>query len=319
MVAPVERTTWVPAAVAALACAIGGASLTLAGAASAGAPRQDKSVSARVQGYELLLTAPVQGGLVGWCMTYRSPHRYGGKCPVIPTPARPILAEAWSSGAAQPVSEAVVLTSPQVAAVSVPGVPSSVQARPQAGLPYGFRAAFLEIPGPQGSRHPHPPITPLNSAGQPIPQPEPRSTPSGYGLPTSFWKSPSHPPAGPCEITSTPLPGLQARWGHVVLDVRSFTGITGRPFLSCVDTQYELRGWGLDAGVVLDATHPGLAPAPLPGMSAVRGHRGVFKAPGWDGELAGRRIGRAWLLVEGGSSQTQRLTVLEHLRATVHP
>jgi hypothetical protein len=100
--------------------------------------------------------------------------------------------------------------------------------------------------------------------------------------------------------------------------LRSFTGLIGRPFLSCVDTQYELNGSLLDAGVLLDATHPGVAPAALPGMRPVAGHGGVVQAPGWDGKLVGLRTGHAWLLVEGGSSLQQRLTVLEHLRAAVH-
>ncbi len=103
-----------------------------------------------------------------------------------------------------------------------------------------------------------------------------------------------------------------------MLRLEAFTGLIGRPFLSCADTEYDLDSSPLDAGVVLDATHPGTAPAPLPGMTGVQGHSGIFRAPGWDGPITGRRIHGAWLLVEGGSSAQQRLTVLEHLRASVH-
>jgi hypothetical protein len=52
-------------------------------------------------------------------------------------------------------------------------------------------------------------------------------------------------------------------------------------------------------------------------MKPLAGHSGVFQALGWNGRLLGRRTQNAWLVVEGGSSVEQRLTVLEHLHASV--
>jgi hypothetical protein len=303
---------------AAVGCVMGGVSWSRAESSAAVETQAARGVSASAGGYGLVLVAPVQGGLVGWCMAYQTPHRSGGKCPVIPTAERPIVAEAWGAGATS-ATEVVMLTTSEVATVSVAGGRSPVATRAEAGLPYGLRAAYVEIPGPEAPPARRPRITPLGAGGQAIAQPGPASTPPGYGLPTRSWQRPAHAPRGVCAISATPLSGLSAQSGHVVVALRSFRGIIGRPFLSCVDTEYRLNNALLDAGVVLDAAHPGAVPAALPGMKAVPGHGGVFQAPGWDGRLIGRRTHGAWLLVEGGNGLSQRLTVLEHLRAAVHP
>ena len=44
----------------------------------------------------------------------------------------------------------------------------------------------------------------------------------------------------------------------------------------------------------------------------------VRAAPGLDGELLGRRLGAAWLVVEGGSEALQA-RVLAHVRAHIAP
>jgi hypothetical protein len=274
------------------------------------------ATSAGTQGYGLQLVVPVQGGLVGWCMIYQTPNRSGAKCPVVPSNDRPIVAESWAYDSHPDVSEAVALTTSAVNAVSVPGGPSSVLTHPEAGLPYGLRAAFVEVPGGSAAEH-RPLLTPLSAGGQPIAGLSPTTTPAGYYLQSRAWRRPGRAPRGACAISATPLTGLVAQSGRVVLHLQSFTGLIGRPFLSCVDTQFALSGSPLDAGVVLDATHPGTAPAALPNMKPLPGHSGVFQALGWDGRLLGRRTHNAWLVVEGGSSVQQRLTVLEHLHATV--
>ncbi len=274
------------------------------------------ATSAGTQDYSLQLVVPVQGGLVGWCMIYQTPNRSGGKCPVVPSRDRPIVAESWASVSHPDVSEAVVLTTSAVDAVSVPGGSSPFLTHTEAGLPYGLRAAFVEVPGGSAAER-RPRLTPLSAAGQPIAGLPATTTPAGYYLQSGAWRRPGHAPHGACAISATPLPGLVAESGRVVMRLVPFTGLIGRPFLPCADTQFVLNGSPLDAGVVLDATHPGTAPAALPGMKALPGRSGVFQAPGWDGRLLGRRTHSAWVVVEGGSSVQQRLTVLEHLHATV--
>jgi hypothetical protein len=68
---------------------------------------------------------------------------------------------------------------------------------------------------------------------------------------------------------------------------------------------------------VLNAAHPGARPEQLHDFKPMPGHPGAFEAAGWTG-LVARRIPGAWIVVEGGSGLQQRLTVLEHLRASIH-
>jgi hypothetical protein len=75
----------------------------------------------------------------------------------------------------------------------------------------------------------------------------------------------------------------------------------------------------LTAAVLLDASHPGATPSPLPGVQPLAGHPGIFEAPGAEGELAARRIPGAWLVVEEEDRIGLRVPVelLEDLHATV--
>jgi hypothetical protein len=92
--------------------------------------------------------------------------------------------------------------------------------------------------------------------------------------------------------------------------------IIGRAFLSCVDTEYYLHGWPLDAAILLDAAHPGSSPAAIAGLKAVPGAPGFFNGPGdFHGDLTATRHGNAWLVVAGGSGPAQRILVLRHLTA----
>ncbi len=136
------------------------------------------------------------------------------------------------------------------------------------------------------------------------------------------------PPAAPCAIDSSRLPGAQQQLGKVVLHVRPVPQVIGRAYLSCIDTEIAYRRWALDAALLLDAHHPGALPAPLPGSSPVPGHPGVVEeeSGGIFGDITARRVGDAWLVVESSSSGRlaertsglpQRLEVLDALRACV--
>jgi hypothetical protein len=115
------------------------------------------------------------------------------------------------------------------------------------------------------------------------------------------------------------LPSLAPQWSHVASAITPFPGtIIGRAFFSCIDTEYYLQKWPLDAAILLDATHPGVPPAPIPGLEAVKNAPGYFNGPGdFKGELTAVRRGNAWLVVAGGKSLSQRLEVLRHVTATV--
>jgi len=92
----------------------------------------------------------------------------------------------------------------------------------------------------------------------------------------------------------------------------------GRAFFSCIDTEYYLHNWPLDAAILLDASHPGTAPVSIPGLTAVTREPGYFNGPGdFKGELTAVRRGDGWLVVAGGKGLEQRLEVLRHLTASV--
>lgn len=331
---------WVSVVVAAIVCAVGAASWSLAASPSGvgvGSPRA-------VRDFEVRLVPPVKGGWVGWCSSFRTAEGSSSGCPVVPTPGSAIFDESWSGHAPPPVTVGAALTTSRVAAVSVNnGTP--IPTRAESTLPHGFRAVMVEIPGQEerqvqpgagsspgcpsgsGSREapehcfaalPEYSFTPLDAKGAPLPRHEP--SPLKFGLPSEFWKRPGHPPRGVCRIAAEHLRGLSAQWGHVVVtSIHGYPGIIGRAFLSCADTEYYLDNWPLDAGVLLDARHPGTRPAPLPDMKAVPRHPGVFAAPGDGGMLVGRRVGNAWLVVDGGNGVQQRLEVLARIHATAHP
>jgi hypothetical protein len=124
---------------------------------------------------------------------------------------------------------------------------------------------------------------------------------------------------GPCSLRAGGLSGLTAQWSHVASVIRPFSGtLIGRGFFSCIDTEYYLHKWPLDAAILLDAAHPGVLPAAIPGLEPVPGERGYFNGPGdFKGELTATRFGNAWLVVAGGSGLAQRIEVLRHVTPTV--
>lgn len=218
----------------------------------------------------------------------------------------------------------VVVSTPQVAAILVNGrrrVPTIVPP----GLPYGLRAARIQFRAPPIPRHtrvtstpvprhvasppPEPTIVALDGLGRPIPnrvvrEPIERPNTSGHG---------------PCTLHASGLHGLVPQWSHLASTIRPFPGkLVGRAFFSCIDTEYYLQHWPLDAAILLDAAHPGAVPAAIPGLTPVAGAPGFFNGPGdFKGELTATRHGNTWLVVAGGRNLAQRIEVLRHLAPTV--
>jgi hypothetical protein len=255
---------------------------------------------------------------------------------------------------------AYYLTAPQVAAVRASPT-LTILTRPEPRLPDGYRVAVgfpaQEHGGTPGAMGAFRPVA-LTENGSELARrhlgggapwvPDPTVSwrrSSGAGLrafellhPLTLRYADTHrrelfrdrPPAAPCAIDSSRLPGAQQQLGHVVLRARPVPQVIGRAYLSCIDTEITYRGWALDAALLLDAHHPGAAPAPLPGSTPVPGHPGVVQEEegGIFGSITGRRVGNAWLVVESGSSLgshlvqrtsglPQRLEVLDALRACV--
>ncbi len=209
-----------------------------------------------------------------------------------------------------------------------------VRTRTDPRLPNGFKAAVeLLAPGhaPEGKQMS---LEALDERGQVVEMPaesyrsakigtpglsgwaKHRQPGSAHRLPapTVYWMPPAGPPSLPCSIHSGAIPGLQPQWGNVATRLTPIVGVDGSAFLPCADTEFYWHGWPLEAAVLLDAAHPGIPPATLPQAQPVAGHPGVFDAPGSiQGHLTGRRVGDAWLVVQGGTGLGQRLAVLNDI------
>ena len=209
-------------------------------------------------------------------------------------------------------------------------------------------------PGPPpGAAHPPPTkkapaLVLLDRSGRVIPiellVPPPPGPP---GPPTVTWMSPdavtrwwplpfgtvpyhhpgyhgrTRPAPGVCELAQHGLPALHAQWGHTVTWISPVHDALGEVFLSCIDAAYYLHGWPFDAAVLLDGHRPGQVLGPIPGAQPVPGQpvivdlaTGQFPSSLFTRNfgLTAKRVGKAWLVVQGGSGLAQRIQVLNALR-----
>jgi hypothetical protein len=253
-----------------------------------------------------------------------------------------------------------VLTGPQVAAVRIGD--RTIQTFASALLPAGDRAAVFFLSGraptPVVGWRPGQPIRsrmrvpeptpggrlrlttfattaliPISSTGHPLPSTFPPD--SSYLRGWSFWQAPSavtpnihepryhgrtHPRPGACELTQHGLPGLRPEWGSTIRRIPTVKSYVGELFVSCVSTEYYLHGWPLTAAVLLDARHPGAVLGPIPGAHPLAGTPGIVDFPA--ASLSARRVGNAWLAVQGGAGTTQRrqaLNALQIIKLSLHP
>lgn len=244
-----------------------------------------------------------------------------------------------------------VVTGPQVAAVRIGD--RTIRTFSSRQLPAGDRAAVFFLgaraPTPAVGWRPGQPIDsrmrapapgprfhstsirttavlPLDSAGHVLATAASRFD-DGYVRGWSFWQAPSavtpnihepryrgrtRPRPGICELTQHGLPGLTPEWGLTIKSLTTVKNYVGELFVSCVSTEYYLHGWPMVAAVLLDADRPGDALGPIPGAHPVPGHPDVVDFAG--ASLSARRIGDAWLVVQGGSGTTQRMSVLQALQ-----
>lgn len=273
-------------------------------------------------GFGMRLSPVLVGGEYGWCVAIeQSPGTIaGGGCGSIPQRTRPIVSRLLEANERTHREALFVLSTPQVADLLVNGR-TRVPTYSLAGMPYGLRAARIvrrlapEVRSRRLSPHSFtPPAEPtlvaLNAAGRPIPE----------GEEGRLEERPVVAGHGPCALHADGLPGLAPQWSHVASAIQPFPGrVVGRAFFSCIDVEYYLRHWPLDAAILLDAAHPGAAPAPIPGLLPVRGDSGYFNGPGdFQGALTATRRGDAWLVVAGGSGLAQRLEVLRHLDPAIN-
>jgi len=169
------------------------------------------------------------------------------------------------------------------------------------------------------------PILALNEAGQVIRYGSAQKTALGT---VGFWQRSATrghrlhgisrtPRPGACTISQHGLTHLKPIFGRTVQRIVARPALQGQGFLSCLDTYYTLDRSLLRAGVLLDAHNPGGTLSPIPGASAVPGQPNTINVPLpglLPGAITARREGNAWLVVQGGRGETQRLQVLQALR-----
>jgi hypothetical protein len=143
------------------------------------------------------------------------------------------------------------------------------------------------------------------------------------------YHAPTHPRTGVCGLAQHGLPALHAQFGHTIAGIAPVPDALGEVFLSCVDTEYWMDGSPLQAAVLLDGHRPGQVLGPIPGARPVSGHPDMVNLPlgrvplTYDTpisadspqfSLTAKRVGNAWLVVQGGSGLAQRVQVLDALR-----
>ena len=222
-----------------------------------------------------------------------------------------------------PFSQAFVLVTPQVAAVSVPGY-RRIATQASSLLPDHLRGAIVQLRGRVGEMPPSFPSAHLvawGSSGKPIAQSVVHAAPLAFEEPSREWSHGERAPRGVCSLSVSGLDEASFQEGSVMSAVKPHLDVRGREFIDCARSTYLLGKWPvqMEANVMLDAARPGTPPAPLPAVRPFPGHPGIFTGPGGtEGSVLVRRIPGAWLLVGKGKSLSQRLTLLEHLHATLH-
>lgn len=306
-------------AILAWALGTGGSSAETQHARQAGGAGVASSRASTAGGFSVRLSPALDGGQYGWCVGVQesSGAIAGGGCATTPVASTPLAMQLSSASVSTRQESIVVLATPQVAAILVNGR-RRIPTLALPGLPYRLRAARVLMAlrirtSPTGRRGfaplPEPKLVALDARGQEIPNRIARQSPTPLSVTGR----------GPCALRAGGLSGLAAQWSHVASAIRPFPGkLIGRGFFSCIDTEYYLRHWPLDAAILLDGAHPGAPPAAIPGLAQVVGARGYFNGQGdFKGGLTATRIGSAWLVVAGGSGVAQRIEVLRHLTPTV--
>lgn len=277
----------------------------------------DGEVTAATKGYEALLAPELNAGTAGWCLAV-TPE---GGCTAIRS-RLPIVAETWSRS--EGVSKGFAITTSAVRAVSVRMVSNSpsgtIATRAAAVLPAGLRRVGVEIHEGRRLGEAGPQFVPLDGNGNVIYDVRGQND---IATEVAIRNVPSSPAvAVPCRLVAEPMSGLALGGGSVVTAVKAYGGLIGEGFISCTSSSYNLDGWPLLAAVLLNAAKPGAPPRPLPGMTPVAGHPGVFRAPSPEGtdiekQMLARRVAGAWVVVARAKFK-QRLTLLERLRVSLH-
>jgi hypothetical protein len=302
-----------------------GSALVALAVSSAGAGAQPVGV-ARPVGEVIVEPQPDGIGALGWRVDVVSDGLT--LSPLVEGEARgPILGSRRSvqrRGATVGPIRGFVVTSGEVSAISVDGG-APIPTTALDGLPWPAGIAAYEVPAGTA-------LTPRNTvsvsllalgaAGTPLRQAVPvTSSNPGAALATATWAPPARPVAGVCALATSSFPGLAATTSTTIVQLRRAPAEDGEADTVCAETTFVYdgaTGEPLTASLVIDAVHPGMRPAGLPGLvpSIAGGPAQVSRWP--EGGVAAAPAPGAWMIVTGGRSEAQRLSLLAHLVGKVN-
>lgn len=271
--------------------------------------------------YSVAVTPPLKAGAVGWCLSlieHYPPADGGGGggagCGGTRLGAPFVASQIGGFGTqSESFVDYVYVTTAQVAAVRVSPT-LTLRTRDDPRLPAGDRIAIGVVRADNAVTQA--PVA-LTSAGESIAAHPLRTVPSE---PAVFWAHTAAPPAA-CELEIRDMPAATPTFGDVAPRVRAFPQLAAGTLLSCASMSFTIHRETVNAAILLDARHPGIAPGPLPGTTGVAHQSETVNEPARstaiDLALTARRVGNAWLLIEANGSLASRLRILDHLAICV--
>jgi hypothetical protein len=210
-----------------------------------------------------------------------------------------------------------IVVSRQVAAVRV-GPHEVIRPRSDPRLPDGWRAVVTFSAGFNPTSNPPktplPELIPLDARGRPIPLKGVRSL---AGVPLRSV-DPNHPRSGPCALRGANLAGLTRQWEVAVTALPHFgSSVANDALFTCAHSWYLFapNAPAVSAAILLNARNPGQAAPLLPDLHPTA-TAGLFTEDGGSsGDITARRMGRAWLVVQGGTPRA-RANLLQNLTRT---
>jgi len=283
----------------------------------------------RLLRYDVPVTPDLEAGDAGWCSSPRftisgapAPFSGGGTCAPAYAPGTPILL-----AGGEPLSNAIDLfkaaharlsrkqgqvnlfwsvVSARVAAIRLkPGL--VVAGRRDPRLASGWSAVVTFVSGQLDP-------VPLDTAGHVIPKTG--APPQLTQAPVRKYTPSTDSRSSPCVIRPPRLPWVTASWGVLATSAPHLgSKVDPNVLFSCARSWYSVVGASSSpsAAILLNARDPHrLAPAP-PGLRSTA-QAGVFiEDGGASGPILATRRGRAWLLVQGPSINTD-IALLHTLR-----
>jgi hypothetical protein len=106
-----------------------------------------------------------------------------------------------------------------------------------------------------------------------------------FTLANSYWRGTQAPPArGRCAMRSA-FPGVSTQWGEVADQIAGDHSIAVPAWLTCEHVWYRAGAAAFETAILLNASSPGAAPAPLWGAVPVPGHPGIVQIPPVEREI----------------------------------